>query len=46
VGWIGWGALLSLEGLLIVGNEQGRRLGDELAKTQVLESGQLDARIE
>jgi len=46
VGWIGWGAILSLEGLLIVGNEQGRRLGDELAKTQVLESGQLDARIE
>jgi hypothetical protein len=46
VGWIGWGAILSLEALLVVGNEQGRRLGDELAKTQVLESGQLDVRIE
>ena len=42
VGWIGWGAVLSLEGLLVIGNEQGRRLGDEIAKTQVLESGQLD----
>ncbi|MDP9132798.1 MAG: RDD family protein [Nitrospirota bacterium] len=42
VGWIGWGAVLSLEALLVIGNEQGRRLGDEIAKTQVLESGQLD----
>lgn len=42
VGWIGWGALLSLEGLLVIGNDQGRRLGDDIAKTQVLESGQLD----
>lgn len=42
VGWIGWGAVLSLEALMVIGNEQGRRVGDELAKTQVLESGQLD----
>ncbi len=42
VGWMGWGAVLSLEALLVIGNEQGRRLGDEIAKTQVLESGQLD----
>lgn len=42
VGWIGWGAVLSLEALLVMGNEQGRRLGDEIAKTQVIESGQLD----
>jgi uncharacterized RDD family membrane protein YckC len=42
VGWIGWGAVLSLEALLVIGNEQGRRLGDEIAKTQVIESGQLD----
>ena len=42
VGWVVWGAVLSLEALLVVGNEQGRRLGDEIAKTQVLESGQLD----
>lgn len=42
IGWIGWGAVLSLEALLVVGNEQGRRLGDEIAKTQVLESGQME----
>jgi uncharacterized RDD family membrane protein YckC len=42
VGWIGWGAVLSFEALLVIGNEQGRRLGDEMAKTQVLESGKLD----
>jgi uncharacterized RDD family membrane protein YckC len=42
VGWVGWGAVLSLEALLVIGNERGRRLGDEIAKTQVLESGQLD----
>ena len=42
VGWIGWGVVLSLEALLVMGNEQGRRLGDEIAKTQVIESGQLD----
>ena len=46
VGWIGWGVILSIEALLIVGNAQGRRLGDELAKTQVLESGQMDVRLE
>ncbi len=44
VGWIGWGAVLSLEALLVIGNEQGRRLGDEIAKTQVIESGQLEVR--
>jgi uncharacterized RDD family membrane protein YckC len=42
VGWIGWGTVLSFEALLVIGNEQGRRFGDEIAKTQVLESGQLD----
>lgn len=42
VGWIGWGAILSFEALLVIGNEQGRRLGDEIAKTHVLESGQLE----
>lgn len=46
VGWIGWGVILSIEALLIVGNAQGRRLGDELAKTQVLERGQMDVRLE
>jgi uncharacterized RDD family membrane protein YckC len=37
--WIGWllaGAVMALEGLLVVGNERGRRLGDELAQTHVM----------
>jgi hypothetical protein len=42
VGWIGWMAILSLEALLVIGNEQGRRLGDEIARTQVLDTGQLE----
>ncbi|KXK04322.1 MAG: hypothetical protein NBKEAIPA_00695 [Nitrospirae bacterium] len=42
IGWIGWGAVLTLEALLVIGNERGLRLGDEIAKTQVLESGQLE----
>ncbi|ULA63804.1 MAG: RDD domain-containing protein [Nitrospira sp.] len=41
VGWIGSVALLAFESVLIVGNEQGRRLGDEVARTQVLDAGQL-----
>ena len=42
--WIGWLvslAILAFEGLLIIGNEQGRRLGDEVARTHVLDAGQL-----
>ena len=41
VGWLVSVAILAFEGLLIVGNEQGRRLGDEVARTQVLDAGQL-----
>jgi len=41
VGWILSLAVLSFESLLVVGNEQGRRLGDEVARTQVLDAGQL-----
>ncbi len=41
IGWIGSVAILAFEGLLIIGNEQGRRLGDEVARTQVLDAGQL-----
>lgn len=41
VGWIGSAAVLAFESVLIVGNEQGRRLGDEVARTQVLDSEQL-----
>ena len=42
---LGWGiaiAIVAVEALLIVGNDQGLRLGDELAKTQVLDAGQMD----
>jgi len=42
--WIGWlvsVAILTFEGLLIIGNEQGRRLGDEVARTHVIDAGQL-----
>lgn len=42
IGWVMAGAITALEGLLMLGNEQGLRLGDELAHTQVLQSGQLD----
>ncbi len=43
--YIGWAmsmAMLSVEGLLIIGNGRGRRLGDEIARTQVLDAGRLD----
>jgi uncharacterized RDD family membrane protein YckC len=42
--WVGWLvslAIVTFEGLLIIGNEQGRRLGDEVAGTHVLDAGQL-----
>ena len=37
-------AITGFETLLIIGNEQGIRLGDEIARTQVLDAGQLDLR--
>lgn len=45
--YIGWALAIAVtvfEGLLIIGNDQGLRLGDEIAHTQVLEAGQLDLR--
>jgi hypothetical protein len=42
VGWLLAGAVVTFEALLLIGNEQGIRLGDEIARTQVLDSGQLD----
>ena len=41
VGWIVSVAIMALEGVLVIGNEQGRRLGDEIAGTQVLDAGRL-----
>ena len=42
IGWLAAVAILIVESLLIIGNDQGLRLGDDLAKTQVLDGGQLD----
>jgi hypothetical protein len=41
IGWLVAAAMLSLEALLMIGNDHGRRLGDEMARTQVLDAGQL-----
>jgi uncharacterized RDD family membrane protein YckC len=41
VGWIVSVAIVAFEAVLILGNEQGRRLGDEVAGTQVLDAGRL-----
>ena len=41
VGWIASVAILAFEAVLVVGNEQGRRLGDEVAGTQVVDAGRL-----
>ena len=41
VGWVVSAAIIAFEAVLIIGNEQGRRLGDEVAGTQVLDVGRL-----
>ena len=41
VGWLASACIVMFEAILIIGNEQGRRLGDELAGTQVLDAGRL-----
>ncbi len=41
VGWLVAGAVVAFEAVLIIGNERGRRLGDELAGTQVLDAGRM-----
>jgi uncharacterized RDD family membrane protein YckC len=41
IGWLVSVAIVAFEGLLVLGNEQGRRLGDEVAGTQVVDAGQL-----
>lgn len=42
VGWFLAGGVIAFEALLILGNDQGLRLGDEIAHTQVLDAGTLD----
>ena len=44
IGWLAAFAILALESQLIIGNEQGLQLGPDLARTQVLDGGQLDLR--
>jgi uncharacterized RDD family membrane protein YckC len=41
VGWLLAAAIIAFEAVLVFGNEQGRRLGDEVAGTQVLDAGRL-----
>jgi len=41
IGWLLSGALVALEGLLVFGNSRGRRLGDELANTQVVNADRM-----
>ncbi len=43
VGWLVAGAVVAFEALLVIGNEHGLRLGDEVARTQVLDAGLLEA---
>ena len=44
VGWALAACVVGFEALLVIGNEQGHRLGDEIARTQVLDAGLLDIR--
>ncbi len=44
IGWAIAGTIITFEGLLVIGNDRGLRLGDEVASTQVLDAGQLDLR--
>lgn len=37
IGWLLGVSIVGLESLLLIGNERGCRIGDELAKTQVLD---------
>ncbi len=39
IGWLLTLIIYSIEGLVIIGNERGLRIGDELAKTVVIEDG-------
>ncbi len=44
VGWLAALAIIMVEALLVIGNDRGLRLGDEIASTQVLDVGQIDLR--
>ena len=38
IGWLGLAVVLAVEFVILLGNPDGKRLGDEMAKTMVLES--------
>ena len=42
LGWLGTAAVFSIEALLIIGNDRGLRIGDELAHTQVVNENIFD----
>lgn len=42
IGWLLTLILYAIEGLIIIGNEKGLRIGDEVAKTWVIEDGGAD----
>lgn len=37
IGWMLAGAIVAIEGLLVIGNAQGLRVGDEIAQTKVVD---------
>jgi uncharacterized RDD family membrane protein YckC len=44
VGWILFGVVIGFELLLMIGNEKGLRIGDEMARTQVVDSESFEVR--
>ncbi len=42
IGWLLTLGIIGFETLLLIGNDRGLRLGDEIARTQVLDAGQFD----
>jgi len=46
IGWLFTLGILTFEGLMMIGNGQGLRIGDEIAGTQVLEQDVLDVGVE
>ncbi|WHZ26204.1 MAG: hypothetical protein OJF51_000999 [Nitrospira sp.] len=42
IGWLVSLVIFAFESFLIIGNEQGHRLGDEVARTHVLDAGQFE----
>lgn len=45
IGWLGAAVILVIEALLVIGNERGLRIGDELAHTQVVDEQIFDVDV-